>query len=537
MTFPPSFEADPTRRRPSLSEAKPTSASSPSESVRPPVDARGESTPQADERVQQWRVTPSEESTSSERNAHSNGDEAPAPQSAIPPSYAPSRERRRPSLSSVDGAPATDPAAGSIQGFSPAIPTAASAAGGGSVSAAASAAGAGQLPAAAAARATDTSTPSSAAPTQLPPAYLPSTQRERLTSAASSPAAHVPARTSVSQRSSAAPRDQWKDALRQRLPRTGAPSSPSRGRSRRRWPIPVAACLVLLLAWPAFLLWDAQMHLRRVDALSAQSNTPGTTNLLAGSDSRADGSVPDDTQGQRADSIMLVHIAANGQTSMISLPRDTYVEVPGEGWDKLNASFAYGGPSLLVATVEKLTGLTVDHYAEIGMGGVSSIVDAVGGVELCMDMDVEDEKSELSWTAGCHMSDGKTALAFARMRYSDPRGDIGRAERQRQVVSKTVSTAMSPTTFINPGRTLQVERAGASAFTVDQDSSVFDVASLVMAFRNAQKNGMTGTPPIESLGYSTSAGSAVLLQDTTAPDFFEKLRSGTLTSADLQQML
>ena len=298
----------------------------------------------------------------------------------------------------------------------------------------------------------------------------------------------------------------------------------------------MAVCLVLLLAWPAFLLWDAQMHLRRVDALSAQSNTPGTTYLLAGSDSRADGSVPDDTQGQRADSIMLVHVAANGQTSMISLPRDTYVEVPGEGWDKLNASFAYGGPSLLVATVEKLTGLTVDHYAEIGMGGVSSIVDAVGGVELCMDMDVEDEKSELSWTAGCHMSDGKTALAFARMRYSDPRGDIGRAERQRQVVSKTVSTAMSPTTFINPGRTLQVERAGASAFTVDQDSSVFDVASLVMAFRNAQKNGMTGTPPIKSLGYSTSAGSAVLLQDTTAPDFFEKLRSGTLTSADLQQM-
>lgn len=525
MTFPPSFEADPTRRRPSLSEAKPTSASSPSESA-----------PQADERVQQWQVTPSEESTSSARNAHSNEDEAPAPQSVIPPSYAPSRERRRPSLSSVDRAPATDPAAGSAQGFSPAIPTAASAAGGASVSAAASAAGAGQLPAATAARATDTSTPSSAAPTQLPPAYLPSAQRKRLTSAASSPAAHVPARTSVSQRSSAAPRDQWKDALRQRLPRTGAPSSPSRGRSRRRWPIPVAVCLVLLLAWPAFLLWDAQMHLRRVDALSAQSNTPGTTYLLAGSDSRADGSVPDDTQGQRADSIMLVHVAANGQTSMISLPRDTYVEVPGEGWDKLNASFAYGGPSLLVATVEKLTGLTVDHYAEIGMGGVSSIVDAVGGVELCMDMDVEDEKSELSWTAGCHMSDGKTALAFARMRYSDPRGDIGRAERQRQVVSKTVSTTMSPTTFINPGRTLQVERAGASAFTVDQDSSVFDVASLVMAFRNAQKNGMTGTPPIKSLGYSTSAGSAVLLQDTTAPDFFEKLRSGTLTSADLQQM-
>ena len=233
---------------------------------------------------------------------------------------------------------------------------------------------------------------------------------------------------------------------------------------------------------------------------------------------------------------MLVHVAPNGQTSNISLPRDTYVEIPGYGWDKLNASYAYGGPALLVKTVEKLTGLTVDHYAEIGMGGVSNIVDAVDGVNLCFDLSVEDERSELNWEAGCHDADGKTALAFARMRYSDPRGDIGRAERQRQVVSKTVSKAMKPATLLNPMSALRVERAGASAFTVDQDSSVIDVARLVLAFREAQNSGMTGVPPIESLGYATSAGSAVLLEDTTAPDFFAKLRAGTLTKDDLASL-
>ena len=357
-----------------------------------------------------------------------------------------------------------------------------------------------------------------------PPAYAPSAPARKSVGATSRP----PVQASTQ-------RPHFQPVQAQPSARQAANVSPAKPRQRkkRRWPLVVVTCVLLMLAWPVFLMMDANSHLKKIDALSGSANTSGTTYLLAGSDSRADGSVPDDTEGQRADSIMLVHVAPNGQTSNISLPRDTYVEIPGYGWDKLNASYAYGGPSLLVKTVENLTGLTVDHYAEIGMGGVSNIVDAVDGVNLCFDLSVEDERSELNWEAGCHDANGKTALAFARMRYSDPRGDIGRAERQRQVVSKTVSKAMKPATLLNPMSALRVERAGASAFTVDQDSSVIDVARLVLAFREAQKSGMTGVPPIESLGYATSAGSAVLLEDTTAPDFFAKLRAGTLTKDDL----
>ena len=357
-----------------------------------------------------------------------------------------------------------------------------------------------------------------------PPAYAPSAPARESVGATSRPPVQASTR-----------RPHFQPVQSQPSARQAAGVGPARPRQRkkRRWPLVVVACVLLMLAWPVFLMMDANSHLKKIDALSGSANTSGTTYLLAGSDSRADGSVPDDTEGQRADSIMLVHVAPNGQTSNISLPRDTYVEIPGYGWDKLNASYAYGGPALLVKTVENLTGLTVDHYAEIGMGGVSNIVDAVDGVNLCFDLSVEDERSELNWEAGCHDADGKTALAFARMRYSDPRGDIGRAERQRQVVSKTVSKAMKPATLLNPISALRVERAGASAFTVDQDSSVIDVARLVLAFREAQNSGMTGVPPIESLGYATSAGSAVLLEDTTAPDFFAKLRAGTLTKEDL----
>lgn len=321
-----------------------------------------------------------------------------------------------------------------------------------------------------------------------------------------------------------------------------APSAPASAprRRKRHHPILKTLCLflVIILAWGSFLLWDANTNMGRVSALSGAADTPGTTYLLAGSDSRADGAVKDGfDESERADSIMLVNVAPNGQTVALSIPRDTYAEIPGVGWDKINASYAYGGPQLLVETVEKLTGLTVDHFVQIGMGAVPDMVDAVGGVELCYDNDADDQYSGLTWTAGCHTVDGTTALQFSRMRYQDPEGDIGRTKRQRQVISKVISSAASPSTLINPAKTLRVERAGSKSFTVDEDSSVFTVASLVWALRSASSNQMMGVPPIESLNFTTNAGaSAVLLRDTTADDFFAKLRAGTLTTSDLNQV-
>ena len=322
--------------------------------------------------------------------------------------------------------------------------------------------------------------------------------------------------------------------------RTAPATAPRPRRKRRRRLVlkTLSVLLVIVLTWGGFLVWDANTNIGRVSALSGASDTAGTTYLLAGSDSRADGAVQDGFEGsERADSIMLVNIAANGQAVALSIPRDTYAEIPGVGWDKINASYAYGGPQLLVETVEKLTGLTVDHFVQIGMGAVPDMVDAVGGVELCYDHDSNDEYSGLNWTAGCHTVDGPTALQFSRMRYQDPEGDIGRTKRQRQVISKVVSEAASPATLINPARTLRVERAGSKSFTVDEDSSIMTVASLVMALRSASSDELMGVPPIESLDYTTSAGaSAVLLRDETAPDFFAKLRAGKLTTSDFNQI-
>ena len=327
-----------------------------------------------------------------------------------------------------------------------------------------------------------------------------------------------------------------------RLPIDEPPASPSRG--KRRWlkyTSAVLAVILITLCGYTWHLWNkASDQLRRVDALSSMADTPGETWLIVGSDSRADGAIADTTTaGQRADSVMVLHKAENGQASLTSLPRDTYVNIPGYGEDKINASYAYGGAKLLVKTVEGLTKMKINHYVEVGMGGVKNVVDAVGGVEACLDYDVDDHDSGLIWNTAqgkCQQVNGEKALAFSRMRKSDPTGDIGRGLRQRAIISAAVKKAMSPSTLLNPSATSKLVDAGTGSLTVDKDSGVWDIGQMVLAFRSASNDGLTGAPPIEDPDYEPGdVGSTVLLVDTTAPIFFGKVRDGRLTASDFNQ--
>ena len=328
-------------------------------------------------------------------------------------------------------------------------------------------------------------------------------------------------------------------------PRPVPPGQAPPRRRRRlrplRWIAVVLVLLIVLVAARAALLWHrVEDGVGRVDALSGAADTDGETWLIVGSDARSSGGpVQDETEGARADSIMLLHKAPNGKAALISLPRDTYVEIPDEGGDKINAAYSYGGPELLVRTVEGLSGLTVDHYVEVGMGGVQEMVDAVDGVEVCLDYDVDDPDSGLTWDTSqgtCQTVDGTKALAYSRMRKSDPTGDIGRGLRQRAVISAVVSKAMGVQTVVNFSRQNALVDAGTQALTIDKDSGTSSLFGMLMAFRSASSDGLTGAPPIESLDYEPGGiGAAVLLQDETAPDFFAKLREGELTTSDFNQ--
>ncbi|MDN4482251.1 LCP family protein [Demequina lignilytica] len=317
-------------------------------------------------------------------------------------------------------------------------------------------------------------------------------------------------------------------------PPPGAPPSrtaPPSGAPRRRRHRLRTVVLVVLLLVVGSLVWFAAWasgRIQHVEALSGAPDTPGRTYLIVGSDSR-DGWADDGTEGARTDTIMLLHVPESGPTALVSIPRDSYVAIPGYQDNKINAAFAFGGAPLLVETVEGLTGLTVDLYLEVGFTGVADMVDAVGGVELCYDRDVDDKLSRLEWEAGCHEADGATALAFSRMRYSDPLGDIGRTQRQRQVVSAVASEALAPGTFLNPFRMVALTSAGLDAFAVSDGSGVVDLARAAFDIRGGLAgDAVTGTPPIRNMGYSVKGvGSTVLLDPDTSPAFWEGVAEGT----------
>ncbi|UYM24976.1 LCP family protein [Streptomyces albus] len=233
----------------------------------------------------------------------------------------------------------------------------------------------------------------------------------------------------------------------------------------------------------------------------------GTNYLIVGSDSR-DGMTDDDkkrlhtgsAEGKRTDSMMILHVGSNGNT-MVSLPRDSEVEIPSfKGSDsgklfpaqgrrvKLNAAYAEDGPELLVRTVEYNTGLRIDHYAEIGFGGFANIVDALGGVEMDIPKAFKDKKSGADFQAGKQTLDGQQALAFVRTRYAFAgSSDLDRTKNQQKFLATLADQAATPSTVLNPFRLYPTLGAGLDTLIVDKDMGLFDLASMFWAMK-----GLTG---------------------------------------------
>jgi LCP family protein required for cell wall assembly len=268
----------------------------------------------------------------------------------------------------------------------------------------------------------------------------------------------------------------------------------------------------VLLLWLVFLvavpLW-AWSKIEKVDAEpdgDRPGNQPGHTYLLVGSDSREGltrrqrGEYGTGTaDGQRTDTIMLLHTGA-GPNLLLSIPRDSLVDVPGYGRTKVNASYAYGGPELLVQTLENETGVRIDSYVEIGLGGFVNVVDAVGGIEICPKTAMKDQLAKLDVKKGCQEADGPTALGYARSRKISQLGDIDRAERQREVVSAVGGKAASPWSVLNPVRYTRLSSAGAEALRLGEDTGPIDTARFAWAMtRVTGDKGLTCGVPIADL--------------------------------------
>jgi LCP family protein required for cell wall assembly len=288
--------------------------------------------------------------------------------------------------------------------------------------------------------------------------------------------------------------------------------------------------MLVLLAWLLFLVAVPIWAMSTIDKVNAEpngdrpDNTLGSLYLLVGSDSREGLTASErkklhtgNVEGARTDTILLLYEPAfGGKTLLISIPRDSIVDIPGVGETKINAAYSEGGPKLLVKTVENETGLYVDNYVEIGLGGFVNLVDAVGGVEICPKQRMDDKLAGLHIKKGCQEADGATALGYARSRHTYGTGDIGRGQAQREVIGQVASKAASPWTFINPFRYFALNKAGSDALTVGENVGPIDMARFAWAVRKVSgksDDGKTCTVPIADLSVHWDTDRAQALFD------------------------
>jgi LCP family protein required for cell wall assembly len=321
---------------------------------------------------------------------------------------------------------------------------------------------------------------------------------------------------------------------------------------RRRLPIRVlvaaAAAAILLIAVAAGLLLERQRaydrNIRRIPgAFPAESDRPARAAgraqnwLLVGSDRRADRATTgrDANQplwrygAQRADTIMLVHLPADRDRAyLVSFPRDAWVPIQGHGKAKLNAAFSFGGPPLLIATIEGLTGVRVDHVAILDFEGFKSMADALGGVNVRVVGTVRDPARQVVWPAGTHHLDGARALDFVRQRHNLPGGDLGRIKRQQAFLKALAGQVVEGGTLANPLKLNALLEAFTKAVSVDESLTISRLRSLALQFRSVRTGDVVfATAPVAGMG-TEGRQSVVYLDRAKGQGLYQALREDTL---------
>ena len=258
-------------------------------------------------------------------------------------------------------------------------------------------------------------------------------------------------------------------------------------------------------------------------------DSPGTDILLLGSDSRAGSADAAKVSGQRADTIMLMHIPKDGSgVYLISIMRDSWVNIPGYGSAKVNAALNYGGIGLQVATIEQLLGIKIDHVAEIDFTGFKDLTNAVGGVDV--QVPVAFKTGVWSYTPGTMHMDGSTALAFVRERYSFTAGDYQRVRNQRAYLRGLYNTLKTQGALSSIGKFKTVVDSLSGYLTVDKGLDSSQVANLAAPVIT---NGSTAmhmmSLPNAGPGWSMDGQSIVLVDQKANADLTRALQNDKIT--------
>ena len=258
-------------------------------------------------------------------------------------------------------------------------------------------------------------------------------------------------------------------------------------KGKKNFAIIFGIILVLFLAvvgMGAKLYWDVSKSMDKTYETVERSkksqvnlnNKEPFSVLLLGIDTGDDGRVE---QGRSDTTIVATVNPRDKQTTLVSLARDTYVDIPGQGkQDKLNHAYAFGGASLAMDTVENYLNIPINHYVSINMAGLKELVNAVGGIEVNNNLTFSQDGYD--FTIGKISLDGEQALSYSRMRYEDPNGDYGRQERQRKVIEGIVQKVLSLNSVGNYQQILT-----AVSDNMKTDLSFDDMKKIALDYRSA----------------------------------------------------
>lgn len=240
--------------------------------------------------------------------------------------------------------------------------------------------------------------------------------------------------------------------------------------------------------------------------------------LVLGSDSRISAGDPSawEAGGQRTDALMVVHLPADRQSAVVmSIPRDSWVPVPGHGEAKINAAFSFGGPTLAIQTVEDLTGIRIDNFVVADFTSFVELTDTLGGVQITVPEDVY-EHDKLLFSAGKQTLSGEQALAYTRQRYGLPGGDFDRVKRQQNWIRAMVAKTKNDGLISNPVRLTNLLTVVSRSVSVDDSLGINEMRAIAQSLDGLATNDITFlTAPNSGTGRSADGQSIVVLDRAT----------------------
>lgn len=249
---------------------------------------------------------------------------------------------------------------------------------------------------------------------------------------------------------------------------------------------------------------------------------PATNILVMGSDSRISSGDPSQWEAgaQRTDALMIMQIGGDRDSvSVISIPRDTWVEIPGHGQGKINSAYARGGPALTIQTVESLTGVRIHHVAIADFESFTSLTDQIGGVTI--ELQEPQTLDGTDFPAGPQRLNGRQALDYTRERESLPGGDFDRVKRQQAWMRAIITQVLSNGTLSSPTRLYSFLSSATRTVAVDEGFSLNEMQSLAWEMREVRGEDISFmTAPVSGTSTSPDGQSIVLLDEGASQEVF-----------------